>query len=45
MLKRFDNFKNLFKSPGPLDLESKRLLETVGYSVNRDEKMLIKLMV
>ena len=44
MLKRFDNFKNLFKSPGPLDLESKRLLETVGYSVNRDEKMLIKLM-
>ncbi len=42
--KRFDNFKNIFKSPGPLDLESKRLLEKVGYSVNRDEKLLIKLM-
>ena len=44
MLKRLDNFKNLFKSPGPLNVESKRLLEQVGYKVNRDEKALIKLM-
>ncbi len=44
LLKRLDNYKNIFKSPGPLDVESKRLLEQVGYQVNRDEKALIKLM-
>ena len=44
MLKRLDNFKNIFKSPGPLDVESKRLLEGVGQKVHRDEKTLIKLM-
>ena len=44
LLKRLDNYKNIFKSPGPLDVESKRLLEQVGYQVNRDEKALITLM-
>ena len=44
LLKRLDNYKNIFKSPGPLDVESKRLLEQVGYQVNRDEKALIELM-
>ena len=43
-LKKLDNYKNLLKSTGPLDVESKRLLEKVGYQVNRDEKTLIKLM-
>ena len=43
-LKTLDNYKNIFKSTGPLDVESKRLLEQVGYQVNRDEKTLIKLM-
>ena len=44
LLKTLDNYKNIFKSPGPLDVESKRMLEQVGYSVNRDERTLIKLM-
>ena len=43
-LKKLDNYKNILKSTGPLDVESKRLLEKVGYQVNRDEKTLIKLM-
>ena len=42
--KKLDNYKNILKSTGPLDVESKRLLEKVGYQVNRDEKTLIKLM-
>ena len=42
--KKLDNYKNILKSTGPLDVESKRLLEKVGYQVNRDEKALIKLM-
>ena len=44
LLKKLDNVKNLFKSTGPLDVESRRLLENVGFQVNRDEKALIKLM-
>ena len=44
LLKKLDNVKNLFKSTGPLDVESRRLLEKVGFQVNRDEKALIRFM-
>ena len=44
LLKKLDNIKNVFKSTGPLDVESRRLLEKSGTLVNKDEKTLIKLM-
>ena len=44
LLKKLDNVKNVFKSTGPLDVESRRLLEKSGTLVNKDEKTLIKLM-
>lgn len=44
LLKKLDNIKNVFKSTGPLDVESRRLLEKSGTYVNADEKELIKLM-
>ena len=44
LLKKLDNIKNVFKSTGPLDVESRRLLEKSGTFVNADEKELIKLM-
>jgi len=44
LLKKLDNIKNVFKSTGPLDVESRRLLEKSGNYVNADEKELIKLM-
>ena len=44
LLKKLDNIKNVFKSTGPLDVESRRLLEKSGTLINKDEKTLIKLM-
>ena len=44
LLKSLDNISNIFKSPGPLNVESKRILEKQAGRVNRDEKNLIRLM-
>ena len=44
LLKGFDNVSNIFKSPGPLNVESKRILETKAGLLNKTEKNLIKLM-
>ena len=44
LAKKLDNIKNVFKSTGPLDVESRRLLEESGNLVNANEKSLIKLM-
>ena len=43
LAKKLDNIKNVFKSTGPLDVESRRLLEESGNLVNANEKSLIKL--
>ena len=44
LFKGFDNVLNIFKSPGPLNVESKRILETKAGLLNKTEKNLIKLM-
>jgi hypothetical protein len=44
LFKRLDNFLSVFKSPGSLNVESKRILDEQAGFINRDEKTLIKLM-